>query len=114
MIPPGKCECPIRHTLSGNDASSPPASATESTILPGVSDWAAEWMFGDESSAISTAQPWMGGAGMSPRTPEERRLSRIKRGGPEVARGARILEGDEAPAAEVSTDASAEESGSGA
>ncbi|HEX5619427.1 MAG TPA: hypothetical protein VFX51_13465, partial [Solirubrobacteraceae bacterium] len=72
-----------------------PPSGTESTIMPGLSDWAAEYMFGDADAAVSTAQPWMGGAGLTPRTPEERRLSRIKRGGPEVARGAKILEGDE-------------------
>src|SRR5919108_3234743 len=75
------------------------ASSSQSTILPGMSDWAAEWMFGDETAAVQAAHPRMGGAHLKPPTPEERRLSRIKRGGPETARAARILEGDEqAPA----------------
>src|SRR5262245_30911923 len=46
-------------------------SGTESTIMPGLSDWAAEYMFGDADAAVSTGQAWMGGAGLTPRTPEE-------------------------------------------
>ena len=64
-------------------------------MLPGISDWAAEWMFGDGGTAVAQAEPWAGGAAVKPRTPEEKRLSRLKRGGPEVSRGARILEGDD-------------------
>src|SRR5919198_3904078 len=82
--------------------SSPPGeswepSATESTVMPGVSDWGAEYLFGDASAAVSTGQGWLGGAGLQPRTPEERRLSRLKRGAAEVGRAAKILEGDETP-----------------
>src|SRR3954454_5626946 len=75
------------------------ASTTESTVVPGMSDWAAEFLFGDEQVARAAADPWAGGLGVTPRTPEERKLSRLKRGAPEAARGARILEpGDEPPA----------------
>ncbi|MGH2946282.1 MAG: hypothetical protein ACRDPC_08495, partial [Solirubrobacteraceae bacterium] len=74
-------------------------STTESTVLPGMSDWAAEWMFGDQGTALATGDPWMGGIGLEPRTPEQKRLSRVKRGGLEVSRGAKILEGDEQPPA---------------
>src|SRR3954454_9928588 len=78
------------------------ASTTESTVVPGMSDWAAEYLFGDQQVAREAAIPWAGGLGVTPRTPEERKLSRLKRGAPEVARGARILEpGDELPAAEA-------------
>ena len=45
-----------------------------------------------------TGSPFMGGAEHKPRTPEQKRVSRIKRGGPEVARAAKILEGDDAAA----------------
>src|SRR5215218_5221655 len=75
------------------------ASATESTIVPGISDWGAEWLFGDSDEAIATGRPFMGGAGVDLPTPEEKRVARTKRGGLEVGRAARILEGDEEPAA---------------
>src|SRR5215204_6531319 len=29
-------------------------SPTESTIVPGISDWAADWMFGDGETAVAT------------------------------------------------------------
>ena len=83
----------------GPAAAAPEPAGTESTIMPGLSDWGAEYLFGDPDAAVSTGQAWMGGAGLTPRTPEERRLSRIKRGGPEVARAAKILEGGEPPPA---------------
>ncbi|HET8754606.1 MAG TPA: hypothetical protein VFM58_01265, partial [Solirubrobacteraceae bacterium] len=41
----------------------PPAATGESTIMPGLSDWAAEYLFGDADAAVSTGQAWMGGAG---------------------------------------------------
>src|SRR4051794_26885825 len=72
-------------------------SATESTVLPGVSDWAAEYLFGDATSAVSSGDAWLGGAGLTPRSPEERRVSRAKRGAADVARETKILEGDERP-----------------
>src|SRR4051812_25584816 len=72
-------------------------STTESTVMPGVSDWGAEYLFGDAASAVSSGDAWLGGAGLTPRTPEERRVTRAKRGAAEVAREARILEGDERP-----------------
>src|SRR3954454_17740690 len=72
-------------------------SATESTVLPGVSDWAAEDLFGDATSAVSSGDAWLGGAGLTPRNPEERRVSRAKRGAADVARETKILEGDERP-----------------
>src|SRR5688572_19545963 len=28
-------------------------SATESTIMPGISDWASEWLFGDADAAVA-------------------------------------------------------------
>ena len=68
------------------------ASTTESTVLPGISDWGAEYLFGDAAAAQSDGEPWMGGAGLQPKTPEERRLSRLARGGLEMGRGAKILE----------------------
>ena len=71
------------------------ASPTESTIAPGMSDWGAEWLFGDADAAMATGTPFMGGAGVAPPTPEEKRIARMKRGAPEVGRGAKILEGDE-------------------
>src|SRR5687768_2278056 len=74
-------------------------SPTESTITPGISDWGAEWLFGDADVAVATGAPFMGGAGIAPPTPEEKRVARMKRGGPEVARAAKILEGDERPPA---------------
>src|SRR4051812_9054120 len=74
-------------------------SATESTVLPGVSDWAAEYLFGDATSAVSSGDAWLGGAGLTPRSPEERRVSRAKRGAADVARETKILEGDERPPA---------------
>src|SRR5919108_3848141 len=74
------------------------ASPEQSTILPGVSDWGAEWMFGDADAAVAAGTPFMG-AESAVRTPEEKRVARIKRGGPEVARAAKILEGDEQPPA---------------
>src|SRR4051812_20115226 len=43
-------------------ASAEPAwqpSSTESTVMPGVSDWAAEYLFGDASAAVSSGDPWM-------------------------------------------------------
>src|SRR5215211_3036630 len=75
------------------------AAATESTIVPGISDWGAEWLFGDSDEAIATGRPFMGGAGVDLPTPEEKRVARTKRGGLEVGRAARIREGDEEPAA---------------
>src|SRR5688500_18381800 len=71
-------------------------SPTESTIVPGISDWAADWMFGDGDTAVAAGDPFVDGA-IPPRTAEEKKLARLKRGGPEVARAARILEGDELP-----------------
>src|SRR5215208_5189839 len=38
------------------------ASASESTIAPGLSDWAADWLFGDGDAAVSSGTPFMGGA----------------------------------------------------
>src|SRR5215212_10191033 len=76
-------------------ASAEPAwqpSSTESTVMTGVSDWAAEYLFGDATAAVSSGDAWMGGAGITPRTSEERRVSRLKRGAPETARAAKILE----------------------
>src|SRR5918992_2324975 len=70
-------------------------SATESTIVPGISDWGAEWLFGDADTALATGTPFMGGAGVAPPTPEEKKIARARRGAPEVGRGAKILEGDE-------------------
>src|ERR687896_6886 len=70
-------------------------SPTESTITPGISDWGAEWLFGDADTALATGTPFMGGAGVAPPTPEEKRVARARRGAPEVGRGAKILEGDE-------------------
>src|SRR5919108_110878 len=72
------------------------ASPEESTILPGVSDWGAEWLFGDADAAVAAGTPFMG-AESAVRTPEEKRVARIKRGGPEVARAAKIIEGPEQP-----------------
>ncbi len=63
--------------------------------MPGISDWAAEYLFGDVGTAVSSGEAWMGGANLTPRTPEERQLSRLKRGAPEVAREAKILEADD-------------------
>src|SRR5918995_6416405 len=71
------------------------ASPEQSTIAPGMSDWAAEWLFGDGDAAVASGTPFMGGAGVAPPTPEEKRLARIARGGPEVARAQKIFEGDE-------------------
>ena len=68
-------------------------SATESTIMPGISDWGSEWLFGDADTAVSTGAPFAPGSDYTPRTPEQKRLSRLKRGGPEVARAAKIVEG---------------------
>src|SRR5690349_8048604 len=72
------------------------ASPTESTIATGMSDWAADWLFGDGDAAVASGTPFMGGAGIAPPTQEEKRLARIARGGPEVARAQKIFEGDEA------------------
>jgi hypothetical protein len=72
-------------------------SATESTVMPGISDWGAEYLFGDSAAAVSSGDAWMGGANLEPRTPEERRVSRLKRGAPEVARETKILEADDTP-----------------
>ncbi|MGI8779136.1 MAG: hypothetical protein ACR2L8_03010, partial [Solirubrobacteraceae bacterium] len=83
--------------LAGAESWTP--STTESTITPGISDWGSEWLFGDADAAVATGSPFMGGAGISPPTPEEKRVARLKRGGPEVARAARILEGGERPPA---------------
>src|SRR4051794_16635836 len=85
-------------------------SPTESTIMPGISDWAAEWLFGDADTAVSTGTPFMGGAGLTPATPEEKRVARVKRGGPEVARGAKIIE----PGSEAAARRSAAAAGTGA
>ena len=70
-------------------AAAPPAAApagdawvpstTESTIVPGISDWASEWLFGDTGTAVAMGTPFAGGADFTPRTPEQKRLSRIKR-----------------------------------
>src|SRR5215207_2799968 len=35
-------------------------SQTESTVMPGVSDWAAEWLFGDGDAAVATGTPFAG------------------------------------------------------
>src|SRR5215208_5791847 len=81
-------------------ASAEPAwepSPTQSTIAPGLSDWASEWLFGDGDAAIATGTPFMGGAGVAPPTSESKRVARVARGGPEVARAAKIFEGDEGP-----------------
>src|SRR4051795_9110912 len=92
---------PVRAPGSGSGSgSAEPAwqpSTTESTVLPGVSDWAAEYLFGDAGSAVSSGDAWLGGAGLTPRSPEERRVSRAKRGAADVARETKILEGDERP-----------------
>src|SRR5215207_8857566 len=81
-------------------ASAEPAwepSPTQSTIAPGLSDWASEWLFGDGDAAIATGTPFMGGAGIAPPTAESKRVARVARGGPEVARAAKIFEGDDGP-----------------
>src|SRR5690349_13474067 len=36
-------------------------SATESTVMPGISDWAADWLFGDGDAAVSTGEAFAGG-----------------------------------------------------
>src|SRR5215213_2517477 len=72
-------------------------SPEHSTIAPGLSDWAADWLFGDGDAAVATGTPFMGGAGIAPPTPEEKRLDRIARGGPEAARAQKIFEGDARP-----------------
>ena len=73
------------------------ASPTESTVASGLSDWAADWLFGDGDAAVSSGTPFMGGAGIAPPTSEEKRVARIARGGPEVARAQKIFEGGDAP-----------------
>ncbi len=70
-------------------------SAAESTIVDGISDWGAEWMFGDSSAAVASADPWIG----APPDTGERRVSRLRRESSEPARAAKILEGDERPPA---------------
>src|SRR5215218_6937285 len=42
-------------------------SSAESTVMPGVSDWAAEYLFGDAGAAVSSGDAWAGGAGLKPR-----------------------------------------------
>src|ERR671913_358130 len=53
----------------------------------------------DGDAAVASGTPFMGGAAVAPPTPtpEEKRLARIARGGPEVARAQKIFEGDAAP-----------------
>src|SRR5689334_14566096 len=48
-----------RHAVDRSPAAADPAagevwtpSTTESTVMPGVSDWAAEWLFGDQDKAV--------------------------------------------------------------
>src|SRR6185295_6308855 len=58
---------PVRLVTRSPAPESPPVSApgwepsaTESTVMPGISDWAAEYLFGDAGTAVSSGEAWMG------------------------------------------------------
>ena len=76
------------------------ASQTESTILPGASDWAADWLFGGGEAAESEGTPWMGAA--TPAAAAPKKLSRRAASAPAAARTYKVLESGEEPPAPAS------------